>query len=183
MQRQATLTIFLSEASVASSWCHDELRWSLEAQAGYDHVLPVYLGDPLKLVREHDLLRSRFLHQDGDRVNQNGVFWKGNPTDPDPDYVAEEIAKTIYRYAVPRGWSEVAIVLDQRGDGPRQGPPELPENFASLNIPVLTFRPHSGLREPRELLTGPDWEEMVATMTTALSTALGTIRSEERSLA
>ncbi|NJL40157.1 MAG: TIR domain-containing protein [Leptolyngbyaceae cyanobacterium RM2_2_4] len=30
VQRQATLTIFLSEASLASNWCKDELRWALE---------------------------------------------------------------------------------------------------------------------------------------------------------
>jgi len=59
VQQQATLTLVLSEASLKSEWCRDELRWAIEAQAGADHLLPVYLGNPLKLVRSHPLLRER----------------------------------------------------------------------------------------------------------------------------
>lgn len=179
VQRQATITLFLSEASLNSSWCKDELQWAIESKEDCEHLLPVYLGNPLKLVRAHDLLRRRFLHRDGNRVDQNGFFNKDNPTKPDPDAVAEEIAKTAYRRSIPPDWSEIAIVLDQRGDGQRQEP-TLPPNFANLEIPILTFRPNLQLRQKKELLTGKDWSDMVHAMHVALSTALGTVRGDMR---
>jgi len=182
VQQQATLTIFLSEASLKSEWCKDELRWAIEAQEGCEHLLPVYLGDPLKLVKSHDLLRSRFLHPDGDRVNQLGSACKQEPNSVDPDAIAEKIAATAYKRSIPRAFSDIVIVLDQRGNGPRRGKPDLPDNIERLNAPILTFRPNPGLRQPRELLTGTDWEDMFQTMTTALSYALGTIRSDTRNV-
>lgn len=180
VQRQATMTIFLSDASLASDWCRDELRWAIEAAEGLEHLLPVYLGDPLKLVKTHDQLRTRFLHVDGDKVNQLGFFSKNNPANPDPDAVAEKIAAAAYRRSIPAAWSEIAIVLDQRGNGPRSGPPPLSANVMSLDIPALTFRPHLGPREQREVLTGADWLHMVSSLTSALSTALGTVRGDPR---
>ena len=180
VQQQATLTIFLSEASLKSEWCKDELRWAIEAQEGTQHILPVYLGDPLQLVKSHDLLRTRFLDADESRVNQLGYACQQNPTSPDPNAIAEKIAATAYRRSIPSSWSDVVIVLDQRGNGPRRGEPDLPDNVARLNAPVLTFRPNSGLRQAREVLTGSEWEDMVNTMINALAYALGTIRGDIR---
>ena len=40
VQFQTTMTIFLSEAYLASDWCKDELRWALEAADGVAHILP-----------------------------------------------------------------------------------------------------------------------------------------------
>jgi len=180
VQQQATLTIFLSEASLKSEWCRDELKWAIEAQVGTDHLLPVYLGDPLQLVRSHDLLRTRFLHRDGDRVNQLGFACQQN--EPNPDAIAEMIAATAYRRSIPDTWSEVAIVIDQRGSGQRRGLPILPANVADSDIPTLTFRPDLGMRQMRELLTGSDWEDMAQTMSIALSTALKTIRGDTRKI-
>ena len=175
VQQQATLTIFLSEASLNSEWCNDELRWAIEAQTGTKHLLPVYLGDPLKLVKNHPLLRDRFLHADGDRVNQLGYAGE-----PDPDAIADKIAATVYRHSIPSTWAEAVIVLDQRGSGPRRGLPELPVNIANLKAPTLTFRPSAGSRQLRELLTGDDWQDMVNTLEQSLSNALGTVRGEPR---
>ncbi|MEN8445847.1 MAG: TIR domain-containing protein [Cyanobacteria bacterium J06555_13] len=180
VQQQATLTFFLSEASSNSSWCTDELKWAIEAQEGYDHLLPVYLGEPLKLVKEHAVLRSRFLHGDGNRVNQLGYACQQNPTAPDPDAIAQKIAATAYHRSIPKTWSDVVIYLDQRGSGSRRGFPPIPDSVARLNMPTLTFRPSLELRQPRELLTGQDWEDMVQTMNQSLSLALGTIRGDIR---
>ena len=58
VQKQSVLVIFLSENSVKSDWCQDEIRWAIEAQEGIDHLLPVYIGDPLTLVKKHRLLAS-----------------------------------------------------------------------------------------------------------------------------
>jgi hypothetical protein len=180
VQQQATMTLFLSEASLASDWCHDELRWAIEAAEGVEHLLPVYLGDPLKLVRRHDWLRTRFLHVDGDRVNQLGFIDKHDPASPDPEAVAKRIAAAAYRRTIPETWSEIAIVLDQRGNGPRRGLPPLPANVASLSIPALAFRPSLAPRTQREVLTGADWEHVAESLTWALSTALGTLRGDPR---
>ncbi|MGK4007816.1 TIR domain-containing protein [Sorangium sp. So ce1036] len=180
VQRQATMTLFLSDAYLASDWCRDELRWAIEATEGVEHLLPVYLGDPLKLVRQHERLRTRFLHPDGDKVNQLGSFDKNNPLSPDPEAVAEKIAAAAYRRTIPAAWSEIAIVLDQRGNGPRRGPPPVPANVASLDIPALAFRPSLMPREQRELLSGADWQHAAQSLTWALSTALGTLRGDPR---
>ncbi|ASC70467.1 hypothetical protein XM38_014060 [Halomicronema hongdechloris C2206] len=180
VQQQATLTLFLSEASLKSEWCRDELRWAIEAQAGTDHLLPVYLGDPLKLIKSHPLLRERFLHADGNRVNQLGYACQQEAGEPNPDAIAQKIAATAYHRSIPDPWSEVVIVLDQRGSGPRRGLPKLPANIASLQAPTLTFRPDTRSRQMRELLTGDDWDDMANTLKQSLSNALGTVRGEPR---
>ena len=181
IQEQSTLTIFLSEASARSSWCRDELKWAIEAQKGCDYILPVYLGDPGELVRAHDLLRTRFLDYEG-KVNQLGYVCEENPSNPDPDAIAEQIAATAYHRSIPEQWSEVVIVLDQRGDGQRRGLPSLPHNINRLSAPVLTFRPRLTPRTKTELLIEADWEDMVNTMTTSLSYALGTQRNDFRNV-
>lgn len=179
IQQCRTLTIFLSESSAKSDWCNEELKWAVEARKGYDHILPVYLGDPGALVRDHDLLRTRFLDAFG-KVNQLGYSCQQNPTSPNPDAIAKKIAATAYRHTIPDTWSEVVIFIDQRGSGQRNGFPSLPDNIARLNAPILTFRSDLGLRQKQETLTGPDWENTVQTMTNALSNALGLLRQDFR---
>lgn len=180
VQQQATLTIFLSEASAKSSWCRDELKWAIEAQAGCDHLLPVYLGDRLKLVKAHDVLCPLFLNADGDQVTQLGSDCQQNPTASEVEAIAEMIAVTAYRRSIPGNWSEAVIYLDQRGSGQRRGFPSVPNNVARLESPTLTFRPSSGLRQLREILAGSDWEETVKSMDKAFSIAFGTVRGETR---
>jgi len=179
VRAQATVTVFLSEASVNSPWCHDELRWSLEAAPDVGHVFPVFLGDRLKLVKQHPLLVSRFLHPDGDRVNQLGCH-VASPDDADPARIAQQIADAAYRRVIPRSWAEVAVVLDQRGEGPRRGRPAVPSNVADLGIPALVFQPNRQPRKPREAVMGSAWGEVVQGMEWALSTALGTVRGDRR---
>ena len=180
VQQQATLTIFLSDASLSSKWCEEELKWAIEAQEGTDHLLPVYIGDPLTLVKKHKLLRTRFLNPDGKRVDQLGYVCQPTPTAADADAIAEKIAATAYQRSIPETWSDVVIMLDQRGNGPRRGTPILPHNFAQLSAPVLTFRPSSKPRQLRELLTGADWQDTVNMLEQSLSSALGTLRGKTR---
>lgn len=179
VQNQTTFTIFLSKASVASSWCDDEIRWALEGKDNSAHLLPVYLGDPLKLVKSHKLLRTRFLHADGDKVNQLGVFLK-DPSKLDPDDIAKKIAATAYKRLALETCSDVIVFLDQRGTQQRRGRPTIPESLARLKAPTLVFRPTLGQRHKHELLTGKDWEDMAATLDNALSNALYTDRSNPR---
>ncbi|MBE9138833.1 toll/interleukin-1 receptor domain-containing protein [Nodosilinea sp. LEGE 07088] len=180
VQQQATLTIFLSEAYLKSEWCKDELRWAIEAQEGTQHILPVYLGNPLQLVKSHDLLQSRFLDADANRVNQLGYVCQQNSTGIDPDAIAEKIAVTAYRRSIPNSWSDVVIVLDQRGNGPRRGEPDLPDHIVRLNAPALTFRPSLQPRQKAELLTGEDWEDMAKTVSSAFYSIPGDLRNGTR---
>lgn len=182
VERQSTMTLFLSKASLASSWCKDELRWALSAEAGFAHLLPVYLDDPLMLVREHAMLRTRFLHADGDRVNQLGYINAADPHQPDPAAAAEQIAKAAYKVVVSDTWTDVAVVLDQRGHGPRRGPATVPDNIGRLEIPALLFRPSLAPRGLREVALGSDWTEMARALVWGLSTALGTLRGEPRTV-
>jgi hypothetical protein len=192
VQQHATLTLFLSEASLQSDWCRDELRWALEAREGYDHILPVYLGDPLRLLKDHDLLRSRFINADGDRVDQLGYLCQQYPADanPDaiaeivateiPDEIAERIAVTAYCRSIPETWSDVVLILDQRGNGLRRGQPDIPTNVARLQAPTLTFRPSMGERQPREILINDNWKIVSNTLEKSLSSALNTVRGDTR---
>lgn len=179
IKQQSTLTIFLSKASSKSEWCKDELRWALEAYADDERLLPVYLGNPLKLVQSHDLLATRFLNPDGDRVDRLGATCKQDPKCPDLDAIAEKIAFSAYKHSIPSSWSDLVIFLDQRGTGLRRGQPELLDNVARLNAPILTFRPSLKPRRKDELLTGKDWENMVTNMTKALSSIPGNIRNSD----
>lgn len=177
---QATMAVFLSEKSVNSGWCNDELRWALAAAPGVGHVFPIYLGDPLTLVKSHPLLRSRFLHKDGDRVNQLGFHHAPDPMSPDPSAIAERLAAGAYRQVIGESWSEVAVILDQRGQGPRRGRPKVPENLVDADAPVLTFRPRLDERKPREVVMGSEWTDVASGLRWALSTALGTVRGDTR---
>src|SRR5689334_14390929 len=64
---QASVTLFVSENSLAAPWVHDELDAALQ-QADKD-ILPVFIGEPLVLVQAHDRLKRRWLHPGGRRVN------------------------------------------------------------------------------------------------------------------
>jgi hypothetical protein len=180
VQQHATLTLFLSEASLHSDWCRDELIWALEAREGHDHILPVYLGDRLSLVNKHELLRNRFPHPDRNRVNQGGYSCEQYPTDANPEAIAEMIAATAYCRSIPETWSEAIIILDQRGNGARRGVPEIPPNIKRLDAPTLTFRPSMGERQPRETLINDDWEIVSNTLEQSLSSALSTLRGDIR---
>ncbi|MEM9485519.1 MAG: hypothetical protein AAGA83_17730 [Cyanobacteria bacterium P01_F01_bin.116] len=70
--------------------------------------------------------------------------------------------------------------MDQRGNGPRRGSPDLPENIIRLDSPTLTFRPDLGQRQRNEVLKGEDWENMAKAMSLTLGNALGTLRGAPR---
>lgn len=176
VKQQTTLTIFLSKKSSQSEWCKDELRWALSEYPDDKRLLPIYLGDPLKLVESHDLLRTRFLNPDGDRVDRLGFYYPQSPKNPDTNALVEKIALSTYKHSISSSWSDLVIFLDQRGTGPRRGQPDLPDNIAGLNAPILTFRPSLEPRHKTELLTGKDWENMLTNMTKALSSIPGNIR-------
>lgn len=179
--RIPTFTLFLSEGSVKSQWCNDELKSATDSKKDNNTLFPIYLGDPLSLVQSHDFLSSRFLHADGDRVNQLGCVVKPGAKF-EPDEIAKKIARSVYDQVIPNRWNDVVIWLDQRGNGERRGTPDLPDNICALNAPTLVFQPGLSPRTSKETLFGDAWEHVVNTLENALSEALGVVRGEPRNV-
>jgi hypothetical protein len=182
IKNQTTVTLFLSEAAMASKWVEDELKEALtlekESRAG-ERIIPVFMGDVKRLVSTHPLLKNRWMHPDGDgRVTRKGIIVDA---DQEPQTtakkIAEKLARSIYQVLEIKKKDELIIYLDQRGSGRRHGePPDLPGNICSLNSPVLVFRTDPGERSPGETLYNGTWQETRDIMTEALAEALGTLR-------
>jgi len=171
--RQTTFTVFLSEQALKSSWVRDELAIALEKEEmlGKEIIVPVFLGDPYKLVSSHSLLRSRWLHDDGIRVTRLGIG------SSDVVNIADELARRVYTTLEIPSQRRVIIYLDQRGTaGRRFGEPQgIPENLSNLDAPALVFRPDLDFRSDHETLYGDEWRTLCSTMQSALSTALGNL--------
>ena len=84
-------------------------------------------------------------------IRMDSMIQSIQPTNPSPEAIAEKIATAIYRRLIPTDWDEIAIILDQRGNGPRRGTPLLQDNCKNLDIPILVFRPSLEVRSPREV--------------------------------
>lgn len=181
IRRQATVAVFLSPSSAASSWVRDELSviTSLEKEVGgTGHAIPIYIGDPYQLVASHSLLRSRWLHPDGDRVDRLGIG-----VDPENEMsdqaveIAEKLSCRVYEILETAKKQELVICLDQRGDGKRKGIPNYaPDNLNALDAPALVFRPAMGTRRSDETLVGAEWQAVWGAMKTAVSEALNGTR-------
>ncbi|MDA3898209.1 MAG: SUMF1/EgtB/PvdO family nonheme iron enzyme [Desulfobacteraceae bacterium] len=179
--QQTTVTLFLSSTSVKSSWVKDELSTALqlEDEPGLrDKIIPIFIGDPLQLVSSHELLRSRWLHPDGDRVDRLGI--EVDPDDMDAGLtidIAEQISNRIYKILNIGEQSEIQICLDQRGSSMRRGiPVDIPDNLLATELPTLVFRPDLNKRSQGETLTGNNWISLVKTMIHSLEEALGSPR-------
>ncbi|CAH1191524.1 hypothetical protein NTGBS_130031 [Candidatus Nitrotoga sp. BS] len=178
IQRQATICIFLSEQAVKSEWIKDELAIALANVEKSDRIIPVYLSEPLKLVKSHPLLKSRWLHADGDRVTQLGIRLK-----PETDTatqvceIADEIARGIYAELTIATQNDIILYVDQRGNGRRCGELlDIPANVTKLDAPALVFRPDIEERRQDEVLYGDAWKKMWRDMECALGRSIGSMR-------
>lgn len=184
IQRQATVTVFLSQASVKSDWVEHELKIALQKEQELKpsgRILPVFLDDPEILVRAHDLLRERWL-KNGKLVERLGIVATGgDDLKAQASVIASQLATSIYDLLGIRRASEVAIYFDQRGEGtPRGEPEDVPEAFQSLDVPALVFRPAAGLREKETMVVGEAWEETRRTIKVVLAEALGNARGAKK---
>ena len=178
----ATFTAFLSPDAIKSDCVDHELKAAFEKEDelnAKDLVLPVFLGDPEVLVRDHPLLRKRWCHGTAKLADRAGVIAENTGgLSVQARKIASEVAAAIYRKLKIEAATDVVIYLDQRGNGARLGKPKMPDSLANLNAPVLVFRPDPGLRSDGETLHGAEWEEMRDTMKSALADALQDIRSQ-----
>jgi hypothetical protein len=176
VNNQAGFVVILSEASVTSSWVEDELAtaFDIEKQSEKELIIPLYLGDAIKLVYSHNMLKSRWLHPDGDRVKKLGIFVEPENNNFDPGKIAEQVALRVYDILNFKVQREVVICLDQRGAGSRTGiPDDVPDNINSLNCPGLIFRPDLGDRSQNDVVTGSKWETITTNMRWSLEKSLG----------
>lgn len=149
---------FLSEKAVQSDWVKDELAVALRVEDQEIHrVVPVFLGDPLALVRGHRPLERRWVHTERDQITRLGVM----APEQDPVAIARALAQAAFdRLSWPPATSP-GVVIDQRGeDGQRiRWLPKttVHERFLRGEGPVLVFRPDDGERTKYETLVGDAW--------------------------
>ena len=141
-------------------------------------IIPIYLGDPVKLVSSHQLLRDKWLHPDGDKVKGFKIVPKPDPNNVSrAEKIAKQVAERIYQLLKIPEQREVVIYLDQRGEGLRQGEPQnIHDDINVLEVPALVFRPNLTQRSQHETLYGDDWYDLCLTIGWALSKALGGVR-------
>jgi hypothetical protein len=179
ISQQMTLSLFLSEASVRSAWVDEELAVALrlyDTPESRGRILPIFLGDAAKLVKSHELLRTRWMSADGDRVNILGVLGDSYKRAGDYDHVgiAQKICQSVFRVARLSSQREVVIYLDQRGKGRRRGlPPNVPDNVLASGAVGLVFRPSPGDRTDKETAHGPEWDQLWGAIDWALAEGLG----------
>lgn len=170
--QQTTLVVFLSPDALLSDWVTTELSIALaeweNTLEGSARIIPVYLGDPLRLVQNHSLLSQRWLREG--QVDKFGI------SSADPKEIAEKIAKRIYVALNIRSASEVLIYLDQRGADSRHGVLTADDlgDLHNSTAPILVIRPDLKDRSDHETLAGDEWDNLRHVIRWTLSTALGT---------
>lgn len=179
IESQTAVVVFLSDKSLKSEWCKDELTQALRAESVQPDkeqwIIPVFLRDPLDLVLESPVLRqSSWLHPDGNRVKK--VFILAH-SGSDSDYVARRIAARVYELLSLSSAPEIGVVVDQRGVGRRVGDPPVPGNLSGVDIPALVFRPDQLERDDKQVLRGEEWEAFSQDVRYSLYAALGNLRT------
>lgn len=175
---QFTMTAFLSEESVASRWCRDELEPRLRSTPpnAHDAIVPVFLGDAVLLVKKWPLLADRWLTADQQAPRKLYVAADTFETAV-PSMIAARVADGLFERLGTRTAPRVIMVLDQRGGGRRVSTPGedlVPPNWQSNDWPALVFRPDAGERSEGEVLTGATWIEVRDALIAAIGSALGT---------
>jgi hypothetical protein len=179
---QATVTVFVSEAFNASTWCNDELKAALQAED--KDILPVFIGEPLGLVKQNEALRRRWLRPDQQHVKiKYEQIAPGAALLADAIRIAEQIAKRLYDKLSFGRQNEAVICLDQRGKGARrsalpEGNP--PESWRAMDWPALVFRPDRGARSSTESLHGTELSGLLQAMAWTFSEAFGNLRGETK---
>lgn len=177
---QATFSAFLSPQALAAPWVQTELEIALaehESGSARGPVLPVYLGEPVDLVKQSALLASRWLHADGKRVTQYGI--KVDPQARDTEnaaIIASQIADAVFHALQAEHTRDVVIHLDQRGSMRHGFPKNIPASLQDRDGIGLVIRPAAGSGKSKETLTGEAWLDLASATSEALNSALGGVR-------
>ena len=180
VRRQASVTIFLSDAAINAAWVNDELAAALQQED--KDILPVFIGDPLQSVRAHDDLKRRWLHPDGRRIKVNYEQVDPNlPLATEAARIAEKIALRLYDKLQFSQSREVIICLDQRGKGSKRADDfPVPDHQKQMDAPALVFRANNLPRTYTETLRDAELTQFLQNVEWALSHALATSRGSAR---
>lgn len=180
---QATLSVFLSSGALASPWVEDELDIALSRDEREDQgrlILPVFLGEPLDLVKQSPQLKSRWMHSDGKRVTQYGI--KIDPTaevSANAPIIAGQIADSVFHSIKASDAHKVVIYLDQRGSTRCGFPRSIPASLRGCAAAGLIVRPAAGEGAQKETIIGTGWDNLASTLVDALNRALTGVRWAE----
>jgi hypothetical protein len=184
VREQAIVAVLLSSEAAASRWVEEELHAAFDTIDGstdIERIVPICDGNPVELIRQHRILRDKWLHADGKRVVRNYVDLANVPPGKDrAAYVADAVAVAVYEHIRSAKARVVAIGIDQRGNGDRRGDSFIPEPIRQLEAPVLVFRPDRGRRSETEVLRGDEWEAFAVDVLDSLSRALGSRNSGQK---
>ncbi len=171
---QLVMVAFLSEASLASDWCREELEPRLRRVGDDDAIVPVFIGNPLSLVKMSRLLSERWLDPRQQRVTKLGIPATSGEAEM-AQQIARGIADSIYGRLRLKSQSDVVIAVDQRGEGKRIGTPEhlVSPNLQRQDWPTLVYRPDHGERNRHEVLHGEAWTALRDRFIESTNAALG----------
>ncbi len=167
------MIVFLSPAALASSWVHEELEVALkfEQDGRGESIIPVFLADPTELILSCPQLASKWMDPEQTRAERLGII-SADKADPNADTIADKIAQRVYDLAETRMRSDVRIVIDQRGSGPKRGMPSLPPALATMPAPLLLFRPDLEERARDAVIPRQVWGDTANMMHQATQRAL-----------
>jgi len=162
---QTAIAVFLSEKALKSEWVKDELAEaiSLEEKGKKEWILPIFLGDPMKIVDSCDILRVRWLTPGKDRVTRMGI--KESLIDPSDtaavesaaERIADRLTQSVFNLLKIRESDVINIKIDQRGRQQINFKSPLPPNILKEDKPILIFRPAMATGSNNEILTGDEW--------------------------
>lgn len=181
IQKQAFIIVFISSDAMVSLRLKEALTkaFAMDSEMGdSQRIIPIYLGDPVELVFSSQLLRDKWLHPDGNKVKGFNIVPEPDPNNVSrAEKIAKQVAERIYQLLKIPEQREVAIYLDQRGEGLRQGEPQnIPDDIKALEVPALVFRPNLTQRSQHETLYGDDWNDQRIAIKWALAESLGGVR-------
>jgi hypothetical protein len=167
---QNLCVVFLSDTAIGSSWVREELDVAidLEQEGREESIVPVFLAGHAELVRRHPRMCRLWMDATDSRVERLGIDGTGR----DAAAIAAAIADRAYEQASTRERPELAILVDQRGSGPRRGLPALPAAIEAMDGPALLFRPDMAERSLDATVSHEDWDTVAATMREALVRAV-----------
>ncbi|PIE35709.1 hypothetical protein CSA56_03070 [candidate division KSB3 bacterium] len=119
------------------------------------------------------------------KILENGQLsiqkFESGLSENDREAFTDQLSQKIYRVLNLRSAQDVIIAIDQRGDGARQGEPDLPEVLNEYQIPCLIFRPDMGKRTHSQTLMGTEWKKCIQRIEKSLD-ALGNLRNNQQSV-
>ena len=178
IEQDIAAVFFLSKSALLNRQLESNIRevLSLEAEENKaDWIIPVFLEDPLEVVKSNASLDGQWLHANGDYVERDCIeVPEKNPVES----IADKVSRRIYNDLLKlKSENNIALVIDQRGDNFRKSYDGLSQKVTELQKPTLVFRPDSCERSRKETLFGEEWESFLKPMKKSLTEALGNLRA------